>query len=186
MIGQLPTSLIVKDKKRAIRCDYRTALIIFQALNDTVLNEYEKTVVLLECLYKDFKNIDKEDYKEALNQAVGFLNGGKENKDSNNKTKVLDWEQDEQLIFSAVNKVAGFEIRCRKNLHWWTFLGYFNEIGEGLFSTVMHIRNKKSKGKKLDKTEQEFYKNNKELIDLKKKYTIEEQKEIDRLNDLLK
>lgn len=60
-------------------------------------------------------------------------------------------------------------------IHWWTFLGYFNEIGEGLFSTVINIRQKKNKGKKFEKYEQDFYQNNKDLIDLKKKYAKEEQ-----------
>ena len=97
----------------------------------------------------------------------------------------MDWEQDESIIFSAINKVAGCETREKEYIHWWTFLGYFSEIGEGLFSTVINIRQKKNKGKKLEKYEQEFYRSNKQLIDLKEKYTAEEQAEIDRLNELL-
>ena len=70
-------------------------------------------------------------------------------------------------------------------MHWWTFLGYFSEIGEGLFSQVINIRTKKSKGKKLEKWEREFYNEHKEMIDLKRVISAEEQAEIDRLNAIM-
>ena len=92
---------------------------------------------------------------------------------------MLDWEQDESIIFPAINKVAGAETRSQSYIHWWTFMGYFMEIEEGTFSMVLGIRQKKAKHKKLEKWEQEFYRNNKELCDLKKRYTEEEQAEID-------
>ena len=97
----------------------------------------------------------------------------------------MDWEQDEQIIFSAVNKVAGYETRAIEYLHWWTFLGFFNEIGEGLFSTVVSIRKKRNRGKKLDKTEDEFYKRNRDMINLKKRLSKKEQEELNEVNRLL-
>jgi len=81
------------------------------------------------------------------------------------------------MIFSAVNKVAGREIRELEYLHWWTFLGYFNEVGEGTFSFVVGIRHKLNKGKKLEKHEKEFLSQNKELIRLEKPRTREEQEQ---------
>jgi len=165
------------------------ALLIFQAWNDVELSDQEKAMTMIECLFEDFENIPPEDYQEAVNQAVWFLDGGN-NQNENSKhqqaKKVMDWEQDEQIIFSAINKVAGCETRAMEYMHWWTFLGYFNEIGEGLLSTVINIRSKKNKGKKLEKYEEEFYRDNISLIDLKKKITADEQAEIDYLNELLK
>ena len=52
-------------------------------------------------------------------------------------------------------------------MHWWTFFGLYMEIGESTFSTVVSIRDKKRRGKKLEKWEREFYSKNKALIDLK-------------------
>ena len=182
MIGNLPKTLNVNNKEIPIRTDYRVALLILQAFNDVELNEYEKIAVMIECLFEE----EIEVTEELLNKAVWFLDGGQNSQDTIiNQKRVMDWEQDEQMIFSAINKVAGREIRNDDYLHWWTFLGLFHEIGEGLFSTVVNIRTKKNKGKKLEKHEQEFYKNNKNLVDLKTKYTEEEQKEIDRLKKLL-
>ena len=182
MIGRLPTTLIVDDKDYKIRTDYRIVLTIFEAFNDVDLKDNEKIMVMLELLYEETPS----NLEEAIKQANWFLDGGKQYEEFNKAKKVMDWEQDESIIFSAVNKVAGCETREKEYIHWWTFLGYFSEIGEGLFSTIINIRQKKNKGKKLEKYEQEFYGNNKQLIDLKQKYTVEEQAEIDRLNAILK
>lgn len=188
MIGYLPKHLNINGTDRAIRSDFRTALLIFQAYNDVELSDQEKTIVMMDCLYEDCESIPEEYYEEAMNQAVLFLDGGSIPDGSTNHAKakkVMDWEQDEQIIFSAVNKIAGYETRSKEYIHWWTFLGFFNEIGEGLFSTVINIRQKKNKGKKLEKHEQEFYQENKSLIDIKVKLTAEEQAEIDHWNKLL-
>lgn len=187
MIGRLPTTLNINGTNRAIRSDFRVALLIFQAFNDPELSEQEKAWVMLDCLYEDLESIPPEDYQEAYDQAVWFLDGGIQEDETKYRAskKVLDWEQDEQMIFSSVNKVAGKEIRAVDYLHWWTFLGYFNEIGEGLLSTVISIRQKKNKGKKLEKYEQEFYRENKTLIDIKTRLTAEEQAEKEYLEKLL-
>lgn len=78
------------------------------------------------------------------------------------------------MIFSAVNKVAGKETREMEYLHWWTFLGYFNEVGEGNLTFVVGIRNKLNKHKKLEKHEREFLNNNSKLVMLEKRKTKEE------------
>lgn len=185
MIGQLPKNLIVNGVQRAIRSDFRVALLIFQAYADPELSDQEKSIVMLDCLYEDSDSFTQEDYQDAIEQAVWFLDGGRKLDEDKNAKKVLDWEQDEQLIFPAINKASGYEVRAVEFLHWWTFLGYFNEIGEGLISTVIGIRQKKSKGKKLEKYEQEFYRDNKRLIDLNTRYSEAEKAEIERLNKLL-
>lgn len=181
MLGILPTSLKVNEKEYKIRSDFRVALLIFEAFNDPNLNDHEKILVCVNCLFEDVP----DDITEAYKSAVQYLNGGETERASVNKRKVFDWKQDEKIIFSAVNKVAGKEVRLEKYMHWWTFLGYFSEIGEGLFSQVVNIRIKRSKGRKLEKYEQEFYRENKEIIDLKKTYSDDEQAEINRLKNLM-
>lgn len=174
MIGVLPTSLTVDSRTYEINSDYRVALLILQAFNDPQLDDFAKCMVCLKCLYKEIpQNIDA-----AIERAVWFLDGGDNPKPEKSPKKLMDWEQDEQLIFPALNKVAGYEIRSVNYLHWWSFLGLFNEVGDGLYSQVMSIRAKKAKGKKLDKYEREFYITHRELIDLKPKLTAEEEQEL--------
>ncbi|MBE5877701.1 MAG: hypothetical protein E7290_12540 [Lachnospiraceae bacterium] len=182
MIGQLPTAVEIDGCSYKIRTDYRDILTIFEAFSDTELTEQEKWMVALEIFYEKIPvNIE-----EAIKQLLGFLNRGEEEKkEANASKKLYDWEQDEQLIFQAVNKVAKTEVRAIEYMHWWTFMGYFSEIGESLFSSVVSIRDKQNKRKPLEKHEREFYKKNKQVVDLKRKYSNEQQAEMDRLNNLI-
>lgn len=182
MIGYLPTSLEIDNKEYEINSDFRVVLLIFQAYNDIELTDFEKAMVCLQCLYKEIpQNMEK-----AMEKAMWFLDGGDMPKSKQAPKKIMDWEQDQTIIFPAINKVAGYETRTPdKYLHWWSFLGMFGEIGEGLYSQVMSIRSKMAKGKKLDKVDKEFYNEHKELIDLKVKLTLEEQAEIDFINNLV-
>lgn len=168
MIGQLPTQLEIGGELYAIRSDFRVVLTIFSAFNDERLNDHQKAYVCLKCLFENPEKIPKERLSEAINKAYWFLGGGGRQglKDTPDNIKTFDWEQDEHILFPAINKVAGGEIRNSEYMHWWTLLGYFGEIDDGLFSTVMHIRHKRAKGKKLDKWEQEIYKQNKDIINL--------------------
>lgn len=183
MIGLLPTSLEVNGVDYKINSDYRVALLILSAFNDNELNEYEVLRVVIECLYVD--EIPQDDIEEAYNKAVWFLDCGDTVSKPHNSKPVYDWEQDEQMIFSSINKVAGKEVRAVDYMHFWTFVGLFNEIGDGMFASVVNIRQKRNKGKKLDKSEQEFYKQNREIITLKKRYTRQEQEILDSLKDLI-
>ena len=185
MIGRLPTSLAVNGFNQDIRTDFRDILVIMQAFNDPELSMDEKYEVMLQILYVNAGNIDAEDIPEAIDQALWFLDCGQPEEDKKAPVKVMDWEQDEHLVFPAINKVAGCEVRTLEYMHWWTFVGYFMEIDEGTFSTVLGIRQKKAKGKKLEKWEQEFYQNNRQICDLRKRYTEEEQAEIDYWNKML-
>ena len=83
----------------------------------------------------------------------------------------MDWEQDFQYIVAPINRVVGCEVRAVDYLHWWTFISAYYEIGDCLFAQIVRIRQLKSKGKKLDKADQEFYRENRRLVDIKIKYT---------------
>lgn len=181
MIGLLPKSLEIDGRDYEINSDFRVALLIFKAYNDSELSNYEKAAVCLKCLYKEIP----ENAEEALKKAVWFLDGGDMPKSKQAPSPMMDWEQDQYIIFPALNKVAGYEIRSVNYLHWWSFLGLFNEIDEGLYSQVMNIRAKKAKGKKLEKWEREFYIEHTELINIKRKLTAEEQAELDFINNLV-
>lgn len=183
MLGSLPRTLTVNEKEYPIRSDYRDCLTILSAFNDRDLSNEEKVLVTLNIMYKE--PIPQEDLMEAYEKAIWFLNCGDTVNKPQTSAPLYNWNQDEQLIFSAVNKVAGKEVRAVEYLHFWTFMGLFNEIGEGSFATVINIRNKKRKRKKLEKWESEFYRNNKDLVDLKVQLTEEEQAEQDEVAKLL-
>lgn len=192
MIGALPQTLQVGGADYAIRSDYRNVLQVFEAFQDPELELAEKWIVAIYLLFEDFSCADDVlqaaegglDLQEAMKQIAWFISAGQPEREVL-ELPAYHWQQDEQMIFSAVNKVAGKETRALNYLHWWTFLGYFNEVGEGTFSFVVGIRHKLNKGKKLEKHEKEFLSHNKELVRLDRPKTRQEQEQEEAYQALL-
>lgn len=182
MFWELPTSLEVAGGTYEIDSDFRTVLRVLAAYEDPKLSPEEKQFVCLANIYIDLASIPAAHLQEAYDAAVRFIDNGQKREE--NAPRVMDWEQDAPLIFPAVNNVAGMEVRLSEYLHWHTFLGYFMEIKDGVFSTVLRLRQKKSKNQTLDKAESEFWKNNEKICVLETKLTAEEQAAYDRLNAL--
>ena len=88
-------------------------------------------------------------------------------------------------MVADVNKVAGQEIRAMPFLHWWTFLSYFHTIGQGQLSTIVGIRDKLRRGKKLESWEKEYYRENRDKVELKKRYSLAELEEQQKIRQLL-
>ena len=178
MSWKLPESLLVGDSTFRIRTDFRDILTIFEAYNDPDLPIDAKTYVMMNIIYPDYETIPAELMQEAAEKAVDFINMGQED-DDRKKPQLMDWQQDADILIPAINKVAGCEVRAVDHLHWWTFMGYYMEIGESLFSQVVGIRYKRAHGKKLEQWEKDFEKDNKHIVRLKKRLTAEEQAERD-------
>ena len=176
MIYDLPHSLMVGGEEWEIRTDFRCILDIMEILNDTDINDRERSYLALLFFYQDFENMPRENYQEAITQCFWFLNGGRQDEQAGRKApRLMDWEQDFPYIIAPINRVMGHEIREDKHLHWWTFLSAYMEIGECTFAQIVHIRDQRSKGKSLDKTDKEWYRRNQKLVDLKTRYTNAEE-----------
>ena len=185
---KLPYSLNIGGIDYEIRTNYEDILNLLIALNDPDFTKeskevysYIQTMLTLKIMFPEYKKIPKEHIEEALKKAYAFIDMGILD-DGNKKQKIMDWKKDAAIFIPPINKSLGYEIRNpNKETHWWTFLSAYMEIGESLFSNIIHIRNKKQKHKKLDKLEEEFYKENKNLIDLEKKSqrSEEEKKNLD-------
>lgn len=174
MSWQLPASLKIRGAFYTIRTDFRVIMDILTAFNDPDLPDFAKQQVMIEILYEDWKSIPEEHMEEAIKAAVDFIDCGK-NHENKKMHKMVDWEQDAALIVPAINKIAGVgDIRSLQYMHWWTFMGYFMEIGEGVFASVLSIRYKKNHGKKLEKWEKDFYLENRKIIDFEKRLSEEE------------
>lgn len=182
MIGELPSTIFCDGRKYKIRTDYRIALRIMLAFQDPELEDFEKLAIMRKLLIIDLEKV--QDVRTATMECFYFLNASREVNKSKSKTKMYDWEQDEQMIFSAVAKVAGHDVRADEKMHWWTFLGYFNEIGESSFSQVVNIRYKRAHGIKLEKAELDYYSKNRDVINIKVKRSAEELERLRKINEL--
>ena len=178
---ELPETAWIGGAEYVLHTDYRDILEIMGYLNNPDEPEYLRWRIAVALFFEG--DMSEKDYVEAVEYLATFLTCGE--KECKAGPKLLDWEQDATAIVADVNKVAGREIRSLPYLHWWTFLSYFQAIGEGQLSTIIGIRDKLRRGKKLERWEQEFYRENKSRVDFKKKYTAEELAEQQRLKRLL-
>lgn len=191
---ELPTSITVNGTVYAIRTDFRAVLDVLAAMNDPDLflsdaSDQEKAWVqvdtALQILIEDYNKLPPENFFDAYNQLIDFIDCGMKEDSNKPPVHLMDWEQDAQVIIPAINRVHGKEIRSLPYLHWWTFLGAYMEIGDCLFFQIVNIRQKKQKHQKLEKWEQEFYRNNKTMIDLHRKLSMEEKAEKDAIEKWL-
>lgn len=186
----IPVSVQIGDTQYNIRNkgDFRMVLDCFAALDDEQLTAQERILACVIIFYEDMHSIEDtnkfSDYQTAVAEMFKFFNcGQEESPGASTNYKLIDWQTDSQLISSAINNVAGKEIRAEKYVHWWTFMGYYLAVGESALSTVVNIRSKIVKGKKLEKYEQEFRKNNPQLFRWKSK-TVEQREQDDLARSL--
>ena len=168
---EIPTTITVGSTEYRIRNkgDYRMVLDCFSALQDASLNSNERLFCSLIIFYEDINciaDINKfEDLEEAATKMFDFFNCGRSQSIGKKMNhKLIDWEQDSQIICSAINKVANKEVRAEPYIHWWTFMGYYSAVGESLLSTIVSIRDKIVRGKKLEKHERTFKQENPEYF----------------------
>jgi hypothetical protein len=182
---ELPTSVEVGGKNHPIRKDgdYRMILDCMVALDDDELEEKERILSSIAIFYEEiqsiediFKVFEQSEIKEATEKMFEFIQCGEDQSDGyKSNIKLVDWEQDEKIICSAINKVAECEIRLQPYIHWWTFISYYMGVGESVLSTVIAIRDKIARGKKLEKWETKFKNDNPNYFKWKK--DIKAQKE---------
>lgn len=180
MMWDLPTSVEIDGTEYKItnKCDYRMVLDVICALNDNELDDEQKVKTALYVFYEDITPC--QDLEKAIKEMYKIIAYGEEQEENQEqKPKLMDWEHDFNLLVAPINRVLGYEIRSVNYLHWYTFLSGYYEIGECTFSNVVSIRSKKAKGKKLEKWEQEFYRENKKMVDLPQNLTEEGQEWLD-------
>jgi hypothetical protein len=180
-LWDLPESAEIGGVEYPINADYRDILEIMGYLENPDDPEFLRWQIALALFYEG--DIPLEHQQEAMEYLARFITCGQQ--DDKPAPKLIDWEQDAQPIIADVNKVAGTEIRALPFLHWWTFMAWFNAIGEGQLSMLVTIRDKLRRGKKLEKHEQEYYRQNRSRVDLKRRYSADEEAEFDHLKQLL-
>lgn len=169
----LPLTVEVCGKEYEIRSDYRAVLDILAALSDASLDEQGRGLVVLDIFYPGFEEMPPEHYQEAIERCFWFVNCGEEDP-QRKATKLMDWEMDFPRIVSPINRVLGLEVRGAEYLHWYTFMAAYQEIGDCTFAQIVKIRSQLAKGKSLDKSDREWYRQNRHLVDFKTKYTEHE------------
>jgi len=159
-VYDLPTTIDCGGQVLHIRNngDWRMVIDVNIALTDPELDEQERIMAAMTIFYAE--PIEEIKDPQAAATAMGeFIAAGQDGNGHSNR-KLIDWEEDALLIISGVNGVLGREIRAESYMHWWTFVAAYMGIGESALATVVSIRDKIAKGKKLEKYEKEFKRDN--------------------------
>ena len=178
----LPTALPVAGQDRPVQTDFRDVLDILAWLDgpDDTLRPDERWYVALALFYRDFDALPPAAWPEAARALAGCLAGPQAE-----GPRLIDWQRDAGLIVAGVNRAAGCEVRALPYLHWWSFLGWFAAMEPGALGTVVAIRDKLHRGRRLEGWELEYYRAHRDQIDLRPAPTAAERAERDRLLALL-
>ena len=181
-LWHLPISAKIGGRDYDLHADYRDILEIFSYLEDPDLPELLRWEIALALFFEG--EIPREHRQEAMEYLAQFIACGEKGEEKPGR-KLLDWEQDAEAIIADVNRVSGQEIRAIPFLHWWTFMAWFHAIGEGQLSMLVSLRDKLRRGKKLEAWEKDFYRENKQRVDLKKRYSRQELQQQEMLKRML-
>ena len=190
MMWNLPLSVEIDGKKFKIRnkCDYRVVLDVITTLNDTELDMEDRIKCALFQFYGNDTNLNSiekvllfiPNHQKAIDEMTKIINLGEECVEQDSKPRIMDWEHDFPQLAPPISRVLGYSVRDEsKYTHYYDFVGAYMEIGECTFSNIISIRSKRQKGKKLEDWEQEFYRENKKIVDLPQNLTEEEKEWLD-------
>ena len=182
MSWSLPVSVEIDGKVYNIskKCDYRLVLDILEILSDNDFSEKSRNLYALQNFYENF-DFDEQRIERALKEMHKIIDLGNETEEKEqNKPRIMDWKHDFSQLAPPISRVLGYDVRTPdKYTHWYSFLGGYMEIGECTFSTIVSIRSKRAKGKKLDKWEEEYLREHRKMVELPTKLTAEEQEFLD-------
>ena len=150
LVDDLPTAIEINGNEFDINPDYRNCLNIILAYEDNELTGFEKQLVLLSNLYKEFPDNEK-DIETAVLKGIKFLNGGMEENEGENQEllyRLYSFSTDANLIFAAFKQTHGIDLNDTEYLHWWKFIALFMDLGsETTFCNLVSLRKRVKSGK---------------------------------------
>ena len=158
----LPRQAVLEGVTYDLNTDFRVILKIFRVFGDETLPPMLRWLTALRLFYR--QEIPLSHRQAAMEYLGDFLRCGGEDSPGE---PLFSWEKDAAPIIAGVNAAAGREVRMEENVHWWTFLGWFHAMPTGMFSALISIRQKLRAKQKLEPHEEEFYRENKSLVDWK-------------------
>lgn len=164
LVNAPPESVTITDIEYPLNTDFRACLKIIMAFEDNELTPQEKQLVLLGNLY----SVAPNDLTAALDRANWFLNGGKENTPDENPTspiRVYSFAKDGNFIYAAFRQTHGIDLATAQ-LHWWTFLALFMDLGQDTTFCQLTALRKRLKTGKASKEEKAAAFEMGEMIDL--------------------
>lgn len=182
LIDVLPTTIEIGNVEYEINSNFRTLILLNLLLCDPDMNNRDKAIQSLILFYPVVpKNTD-----QAIKKLGWFNRCGKDiqyksskKKSESNSKRLLDYEKDADLIYSAFMSQYNIDLQDVEYLHWWKFQSLLNGLrDDNKLCEIMSYRSK-DLSKIKDKEERNFYKEMQELYSLDDGFTLEELEELE-------
>ena len=183
----LPMQAELDGAAYEIRTDYRDILELLRWLGGTAdpqLDQSGRWYVAMRLFYPTFAEMPQTCWPQATDFLAQFLAAGRREQ-ARPGPPLMDWQQDAPLIAAGISRAPGQDVRTLPYLHWWCFLAWFDAIGEGSFATVVAIRDKLRRGKRLENWELDFYRTHRAAVELRSPASPAQEAEKQRLLALL-
>ena len=188
LIDKLPTEVLINGEKCKINSNFRTSLLFFLLMNDKALTQRQKIQQAM-ILYYD-RIFPTNLLEEAIDKAMWFFRCGKDlttsSKTGNSNKKVLDYDIDADLIYSAFLSQYNIDLQDIKYLHWWKFKALMDGLEDN--NRICEIIKFRSVdvNKIKDKEQKKYYKQMQKIYEIKEELSEEDKKYLDDLYEKLK
>lgn len=185
ILDEFPDAVVVNNVEVKIDANFKTILRILRALEDEMLDKYERLVLSLVLFYGEY--IDDENIQKKMFEAMmNFISLYKLDEEKSNKQKLFDFNEDSMYIYSAFYSQYSIDLNEIEYMHWFKFVALFGELkSDCVHSQIVNIRSKKITDK-MTSAEKE------ELRKLKKRHALKasikerEQQQMNTYYSLLK
>lgn len=186
LIDLLPVEVEIEGVMYEINSNFRTSLLFFSLMEDIEVDNIEKIQLALELYYPIVPN----NINKAIEKIMWFYRCGKDKKQSKSKstfnrsnTKILDYEEDADYIYSAFMSQYNIDLQDIEYLHWWKFQSLFNGLkDDNKICEIMKYRSI-DLNKVKDKEQKKFYKDMKNLYKLDEKISNDDLLELQELSE---
>ena len=196
LIDELPKYVDISGQEYKINSDFRTSILFELLMQDSGIDDEEKTFIAIRLYYENEENKDKDFsigvFKDLIEAMMWFYSCGKEKKEEHKEdiqgeaperknNLIYSFEYDDDYIYSAFLTQYKIDLNDINYLHWWKFRAMMNGLNSDLqLVKIMGYRSIEITGD-MSKSEKQFYSKMKKIYALPDLRT-EEEKEADFAN----
>lgn len=189
MINVMLAPLPDKWNGYQVNTSFRIGIQVFLAQYDRILNEYEKSDLLIWLLFDDREHPTGCELQEC---AEWFLNGWFHDRPGSvkDKRRLINYDVDQWRIYADFRQIYGIDL-SREDMHWWMFNGLLWNMPheQSAFQQVIEIRRKKITGE-MGKKEKQAVREAQQIYaldqpEVKKEYTADEKDAIDEYDRMM-
>lgn len=183
LIDILPDKVEIKNREYGINYDFRTLILINLLLCDNSISEKDKVKQALNLFYQEIPfdigaAIERMSWFNRCGKEIEYKKATKKTTSSTGK-RILDYEKDADLIYSAFMSQYKLDLQDIDYLHWWKFQSLLNGLkDDNKLCEIMKYRSI-DLSKIKDKEQKKFYKEMQEFYSLDDGFTLEELKELE-------